>query len=647
VSAQTFEFKSEAQQLLDLMIHSLYSNKEIFLRELVSNASDALDKLRFEAITDKSLIAEGEALEIKVQADAEARTLTIDDNGVGMSRDEVVQNLGTIAHSGTKEFASRVKEASADADATESLIGQFGVGFYSAFMAATEVEVLTRRAGETQATVWRSGGGGTFEIEDGERAGHGTTITLKLRDADPDNGLQDFTQEWVVRQTVKKYSDFVTYPVQFLSTREEPKKDDEGEAVEGEFEIVTEWKMLNSMKAIWVRDPAEVTEEEYAEFYKHIGHDWEGPFERIQFRAEGTFEYRALLFVPDREPMDLFYRDAKWGLQLYVKNVLIKERSEDLLPEWLRFMRGVVDSPDLSLNVSREILQQDRRVRQIKKKIIRKTVDALAAIQKDDAERYLSFWKKYGRVLKEGITDQDHKDRVKPLLWFQSSADPEAFVSLADYVARMKDGQEAIYYITGSSRTAVERSPHLEAFLDKGYEVLYLTDPVDEIMAGQLGDFDEKPLRSVGQGQVELGSEEEKKEAEEVRKGQEEAHKDLLEALQSTLEEHVKEVRLSNRLTKSAVCLVGEQGDLTPGLQKLLEQSGQAAPSSKRILEINPEHPLLAKMQAFFAADAKDTRIADFGHLLHGQALLAEGSALPDPVAFTQRVTDLMVAVAP
>ncbi|MCA9539018.1 MAG: molecular chaperone HtpG [Myxococcales bacterium] len=641
-------FKSEARQLLDLMIHSLYSHKEIFLRELISNSSDALDKLRFEAIAQPELLDENRALGIRIHAETEPRRLIVEDNGIGMSRDEVISNLGTIAHSGTREFARRMAEAKTD-DVGESagmdaLIGQFGVGFYSCFMAADAVTVVTRRAGEETATRWYSKGDGNFEISDAERDGPGTTITLDLREADPENGLADFTKEWSIREVVKKYSDFVTYPIELLTKRTEKPTDDEGEEIEGaEEETIVEWKTVNSQKAIWTRNPSEVTAEEYAEFYKHISHDWEAPFETISFKAEGTLNYHALVFIPGRAPFDLFYRDAKYGLQLYVNRVLIKEKADDLVPDWLRFLKGVVDSPDLSLNVSREMLQSDRRVGSIRKKIVRKVVDQLKQVQTDDRDRYKSFWEKFGRVLKEGATDFESKDRVLPLLWFQSSRDADDFTSFNEYIERMPEGQEAIYYITGESRAACERSPHLEAFKAKGYEVLYLTDPVDEILVGHVTEFEGKKLRSVGKGSVELGTEDEKKEAEEARKEKQEAHASLFELLQKTLDEHVKEVRLSNRLTESPVCLVGDEWDMSPGLERLLEQSGQKTTRQKRILEINPDHAVLGRMQALFDANPEDAKLVDYAHLLHGQALIAEGSPLPDPASFARRVTELMV----
>ncbi|MEZ4463381.1 MAG: molecular chaperone HtpG [bacterium] len=646
VGVETFTFKSEARQLLDLMIHSLYSNKEIFLRELISNASDALDKLRFEALTQADLLPEATTLRVRVAADEAARTLTVEDTGIGMSRDEVVENLGTIARSGTKEFAARMSEArKAEGTDAESLIGQFGVGFYSAFMVAEEVTVVTRRAGSDAAWIWHSTGDGTFTLTEGHRDQPGTTVKLKLRAADPENGLPDFTKGWTLRRIIKKYSDFVQYPIELRQERTEVERDEEGEPVAGaEEKTVVEWQTVNSMKAIWTRNPDDVTAEEYAEFYKHISHDWEAPFETMTLKAEGTFEYRALLFVPERAPFDLFYRDQKYGLQLYVNRVLIMENCQDLVPDWLRFLRGVVDSPDLSLNVSREILQQDRHVKAIRKRLVKKVLDTFAKLQAEDADRYLTIWNTYGRVLKEGSTDADFRDRLKGLYLFASSAG-DALTTLDGYVERMKEGQDAIYYLTGESRAAVERSPHLEAFKAKGYEVLYLTEPVDEILVGHITSFKDHKLQSVGKGTVELGTEEERQAAEKAREEKTAENKDLLEQLQSTLDAWVKEVRLSTRLTTSAACLVGEEHDMSPGLERMFAQAQADVdrPRQKRILELNPDHALLGKLKVIYEENREDARLASYAKLLHGQALLAEGSSLPDPVEFGRLVADLMV----
>jgi molecular chaperone HtpG len=640
--AKTFTFKSEAKELLDLMIHSLYSNKEIFLRELISNASDAIDKRRFLSLSDGEIGLAADAYGIKITTDSEARTVTITDNGVGMNQEELVANLGTIARSGTKRFTEEM-EKQATGDDRSNLIGQFGVGFYSAFMVAEKVEVVSRKAGEDAASMWRSTGDGKFQIVSSEKAEPGTSITLHLRAVDEENGLSDFTQEWVLSAAIKKYSDFVQYPIELWTVRTEPVVDEEGKPVEGaEPETVEAWKTLNSMKAIWTRSEADVTEEEYADFYKHISHDWEAPFDKVRFRAEGMFEYEALIFLPDRQPYDLFYREQDYGLQLYVNRVLIKENSDELLPSWLRFAKGVVDSPDLSLNVSREMLQADRRVSSIRKRIAKKVTDHLAAVLNSDRERYEGFWANFGRVLKEGLADTQHADKLKPLLLVETTTSEGKLKTLDEYVAGMKDGQEEIYFMTGDSREALLSSPHLEAFREKDYEVILMFESIDEIIMGHLTTYDEKTLRSVGKGEVELGSEDERKAAEDERKAAEEDHKGLLEAIQTVLEAHVKQVRLSQRLTTSPVCLVGAENDMSPGLERILSASGQAAPVQKRIMELNSSHPIFERLQSLSLETDTET-LSDYAHLLHGQALIAEGSAVPDAADFARRVAALMV----
>jgi len=659
-NAEKFEFKSEARQLLDLMIHSLYANKDVFLRELISNASDALDKRRFEALTNPELMAGDPRLEIRVWAEPDEGTLHVADSGIGMTRQEVIENLGTIARSGTREFADALEEAKKEGADADALIGQFGVGFYSSFIAADEVTVITRKAGTDEAVGFRSTGDGSYEIFDAERDDVGTTVTLHLRPADEDDHLEDFTQEWPLRRTIKKYSDFIQYPIELKTERTEKPRDDEGEVIEdAEPETRTEWVMVNSQKAIWVRDESDVEDSEYNEFYKHISRDWTEPLDVVTTHAEGMFRYHALLFVPGRAPMDLFYRDAKWGLQLYVNRVLIMEECQELLPDYLRFVKGVVDSPDLSLNVSREVLQRDRRVTSIRKRLTKKVLDQLKEMQVDDPEQYETFWNAFGRVLKEGVvSDPRNRDRLLELLWLESSetvehdASEEAddvspkqrWTSLRGYVERMKDGQEAIYYITGDNLEALEGSPHLEAFAQRGYEVLYLTDPYDEIMLGTLNEYEDLPLKSVGKGEVDLGDEEEREEARQELEEQEKEHEGLLKFLQSQLDEHIKEVRLTRRLTSSPACLVGEEGDYSPHFKRLLERAGSPqVPDSKRILEVNPKHPLFEKMQQRFEKDESDPVLESHAHLLFGQALLAEGSPLPDPVGFSRQLTDLLV----
>ncbi len=646
---ESFEFQAETRQLLDIVIHSLYSNKEIFLRELISNASDALDRLRFEALTDADIMDAGEKLEIRLEADSGARTLTISDNGVGMSRDEVIANIGTIAKSGSRELMAKIKE-SQSADGIEQLIGQFGVGFYSALMVADKVTLLTRRTGEEKATRWESTGDGRYTLAEDHRFLRGTTITLQLKDVDTDHGIDDYTDFSTLERIVKRHSDFVAYPVQMKHQREESEKDEDGNEVEGKTTTVVEDKTLNSMKPIWTRPSSEVKEEEYAEFYKHISHDWTEPLDTLSLKAEGRIEYRALLFIPKKAPFDLYFRDQQFGLQLYVKRVLLMERCEDLLPPYLRFVRGVVDSDDLPINISREMVQQDRLIRQMRKWLTRKVLDHLKTMESADRDRYLELWGEFGRVLKEGVGfDFENKDRILPLLYFQSSADPEKLTSLHDYVQRMKSDQEEIYYLTGESRAAVESSPHLEAFKEKGYEVLYLVDPVDEFAIQGVTEFQEKQVKSVGKGTVELGSEEEKKQAEEDLKEKQETHKDLLDFLQKALDEHVKEVRLSNRLTTSPVCLVAGEHDMSPQMERLLKQTegldalGGLGGSQKRIMELNPKHEILGKLQEKFGADQEDPALDDYAHLLLGYAFLAEGSDLPDPGRFNKLVGDLMV----
>ena len=642
--AQTFQFQAEAKQLLDLMVHSVYSNKDIFLRELISNSSDALDRLRFEAVSQPELMPGDSESHIFIEADPNARTLTVRDNGVGMSREEVITLIGTIAKSGTQEFLARLQEAK-ERDVPLELIGQFGVGFYSAFMVADRVELLTRRAGTDTATRWASTGEGTYTVEEAERPEQGTTVTLHLKEADVEDALHDYTQEWKIKEIVKKYSDFVAYPIRMNVERREVDRDEEGKPVEGaEEKVVVEEQTLNSMKAIWLRDSDEVTEDEYKEFYKHISHDWTEPLETIRAEIEGTLLYRMLLFIPSRAPFDLFMREGRRGVQLYVKRVFIMDDCEALLPDYLRFVRGVVDSEDLSLNISREMLQQDRQIQRMQKGIVSKVLATLKKMRDEEAEKYGTFWREFGTVLKEGaFQDPDNRDDLLRLFLFDSTHSESEPTSLADYVARMKEDQDSIYYMAGESRAAVEASPHLEAFREKGYEVLLLTDRVDEVWTQSAFEFEGKKLQSAGKGAVDLGSEEEKKEAEEERKKQQEEHASLLECLKNKLDDHVKEVRLSTRLTSSPACLVGDQCDMSPQLEQLLRAANQDVPTVKRILEVNPRHPILERLQTIYDADREDPRLGDFAKLLHGQAVLAEGGQLPNPAEFSKLVANLMV----
>jgi molecular chaperone HtpG len=611
-NVETFQFQAEARQVLELMIHSLYTNKEIFIRELISNASDAIDRLRFEALSNPELIGEDDRYEIVIESDPKAKTLTIHDNGIGMSREEVITHIGTIAKSGTRDLLERMKESKSP-DAAASMIGQFGVGFYSAFMAADLVTLVTRRAGESQATRWESTGDGTYTIAEGNRFSRGTSITLHLRKFEEDDQVEDFTDKYVISRIVQRYSDFVTHPIRFKE--KEGKVDD---------------KPLNSMKPIWTRPRNEVTEDEYKEFYKHISHDWSEPLKSWSYRAEGRSEYQSLLFIPSQAPFDLFQQTGKFGLHLYVRRVLIMEHCEDLLPSYLRFVRGVVDSADLPLNVSRQRLQEDRHIAQIRKWLTRKVLDSFEDMLKNEAETYDKFWKNFGRVMKEGAGfDFDNKDKLLHLYLFESSNDPEKLTTFADYVSRMKPDQKSIYFLTGPSRRAVENSPHLEAFRAKGYEVLFLVDPVDEILVQWIFEFEGKHLKSVAKGLADIGDD-----RDLTAKGAELSG--LMDTLQSKLDERVRQVRLSGRLTSSPACLVVADQDMSPNLEKLMNQAKGESTKQKRIMEINPDHEIVVKMRDRLKQDAADPLLDDYANILYGYALLAEGSELDDSPKFNQ-----------
>ncbi|WP_432058089.1 molecular chaperone HtpG [Streptomyces sp. bgisy022] len=628
---ETFEFQVEARQLLQLMIHSVYSNKDVFLRELVSNASDALDKLRLAALRDEAPGADVSDLHIELEIDRDARTLTVRDNGIGMSYDEVGRLIGTIANSGTAQFLRELKEAQ-DGAGAEGLIGQFGVGFYSAFMVADEVTLLTRRAGEEKGTRWSSRGEGTYTLEAVDDAPQGTSVVLHLKPADPENQLHDYTSVWTIKEIVKRYSDFITWPVRLVGEQ-------------GEDSAVAEPETLNSMKALWARSRDEVSEDEYHELYKHISHDWRDPLETIQLQAEGTFEYQALLFVPGHAPHDLFTRDHRHGLQLYVKRVFIMDDCEALLPSYLRFVKGVVDAQDLSLNVSREILQQDRHIRMMQRRLTKKVLASVRTMMTDDAERYATFWREFGAVLKEGlVTDSDNRDAILSVCSFASTHQGEdgvGPVSLRSYVERMRDGQDAIYYITGESRQSIDNSPHMEAFRERGIEVLLLTDPVDEVWTDAVGEFDGKPLRSITKGEIDLGgSEEEKSEGE--REKQAEEYAGLLAWMREQLDEDIKEVRLSSRLTVSPACVVADANDLTPALENMYRAMGQEVPRSKRILELNPDHALVKGLNAAHRAQEDRSALVDTAELLYSLAVVAEGGRPKDPARFVRLVADRM-----
>ena len=631
MGSETHEFQAEVKQLLDLMIHSLYSHKDVFLRELISNASDALDRVRFLGLTDQSLLPD-EELAITLRVDPEARSLSVEDNGIGMSRSALREDLGTIARSGTAQFLEKLREAG-DQSLSADLIGQFGVGFYASFMVSSEISVVTRKAGEAAASLWRSSGDGAFTIEDAERAGSGTTVRLTLAPMDGDEGIAGYCDEFVLRQIVKKYSDFVSYPIRLVTLGKDLSGGDEP---------------LNSMKAIWTRADDDVSEDEHKEFYKHISHDWSDPLLHVATKIEGTFEARALLYVPSVAPFDLYHREMLHrGIQLYVKRVFIMDECRDLIPEWLRFVRGVVDAEDISLNVSREMLQRDRQIQSIRKHLVKKVLEALADLKRDDPDDYLSFWAQFGAVLKEGLLplgEQKDKERLLGLMLCASTHHESKLSALDEVVARMPEDQEVIYYLTGTARELIENSPHIEAFREKNIEVVLFTDHVDEIWLTQTPpEYEEKRWQSVGKGQVDLGSEEERAQADETHKQEEETFTGLLGCIRSAVQDDVKEVRLSRRLTSSPACLVLEEGDITPQIAEMLRQAGQTPPDVKPILELNPTHPIMAKLQTIFAENGTDPRLHDYAELLYDHALLAEGGRLKDPVAFGMRLADLML----
>jgi molecular chaperone HtpG len=626
---ETLGFQTEVKQLLHLMIHSLYSNKEIFLRELISNASDAVDKLRFEALSKPELLEGGAELKIRVSFDKDAKTVTLEDNGIGMSREEVITHLGTIAKSGTADF---MKNLSGDQKKDSHLIGQFGVGFYSAFIVADQVEVFSRRAGlaASEGVHWSSKGEGEFEVATVDKADRGTRIVLHLK-----SGEDEFADGWRLRNIIKKYSDHIALPIEL------PK---EVTAAEGEEKPEVEWETVNRASALWTRPRTEVKDEEYQEFYKHIAHDYENPLSWSHNKVEGKLEYNSLLYVPARAPFDLYQREAPRGLKLYVQRVFVMDQAESFLPLYLRFIKGVVDSNDLSLNVSREILQKDPIIDSMKSALTKRVLDMLEKLAKNEPEQYKSFWKNFGQVMKEGpAEDFANKEKIAGLLRFASTQgdDGEQIVGLADYLARAKEGQDKIYYLTGETYAQVKNSPHLEVFRKKGIEVLLLTDRIDEWLMSYLNEFDGKSFVDVARGDLDLGnldSEEDKKAAEEVAKSKE----GLVERIKTALGDAVSEVRVSHRLTDSpAILAIGEQ-DLGLQMRQILEASGQKVPDSKPIFEFNPAHPLVEKLDN----EQSEERFGDLSHILFDQAALAAGDSLKDPAAYVRRLNKLLVELS-
>ncbi len=626
---ETLGFQTEVKQLLHLMIHSLYSNKEIFLRELISNASDAADKLRFEALAKPELLEGGADLKIRVSFDKDAKTVTLEDNGIGMNREDVITHLGTIAKSGTADF---MKHLTGDQKKDSHLIGQFGVGFYSAFIVADQVEVFSRRAGTSaeEGVYWSSKGEGEFEVANIDKPERGTRIVLHLK-----SGEDEFADGWRLRNIIKKYSDHIALPIELPKEFHGEEKDKPAEP---------EWETVNRASALWTRPRTEIKDEEYQEFYKHVGHDFENPLAWSHNKVEGKLEYTSLLFVPGRAPYDLYQREAPKGLKLYVQRVFIMDQADEFLPLYLRFIKGVIDSNDLSLNVSREILQKDPVIDSMKSALTKRVLDMLDKLAKDKPDDYKSFWKQFGQVLKEGpAEDFANKEKIAGLLRFASTSDTsgEQSVSLADYLGRVKEGQDKVYYLTGESYAQVKNSPHLEVFRKKGIEVLLLTDRIDEWLMSYLTEFDGKQFVDVARGDLDLGkldSEEDKKAQEEIAKAKE----GLVERLKAALGDEVAEVRVSHRLTDSpAILAIGEQ-DLGLQMRQILEASGQKVPESKPIFEINPAHPLIEKLDA----EPDEDRFADLSHILFDQAALAAGDSLKDPAAYVQRLNRLLVELS-
>ncbi len=633
---ETLGFQTEVNQLLKLMIHSLYSNKEIFLRELVSNASDAIDKLRFEAISESKLYESDTELKISLSFDKDARTITLSDNGIGMSRDEVVENIGTIAKSGTRQFLdSLTGDQKKDANA----IGQFGVGFYSSFIIADKVSLKTRRAGTAsdQAVLWESTGEGEFSIETVDKELRGTEVTLHLKDDE-----DEFLDGTRLRTIIRKYSDHITVPIEMLKEAMPPMPNEDGEIEEDkDVEDVIEYEVVNSASALWTRSKNEISDEEYTEFYKHVGHDFEEPLARSHNQVEGKYEYTSLLFIPKRAPFDMWDRERQHGIKLYVRRVFIMDETEKLMPNYLRFVKGIIDSNDLPLNVSREILQNSKVLDNIRSGSVKKVLSLLQKMANNDKENYQTFWNEFGRVIKEGPgEDFGNRDKIAKLIRFSSTSDDkeEQEVSLDDYISRMKEGQKDIYYITADSFAAAKNSPHLEVFRKKGIEVLLLTDRVDEFLMSSLPTYEEKNIVSVARGELDLGEMEDEEEKKEQEKTQEE-YKDFLKKVADSLGDDIKEVRMTHRLTDSPACLVTGEHDMSANLERLLQQAGQDVMGHKPIFELNPEHPLIKRL----STDVDGERFDDWTRILFEQALLSEGGQLDDPATFVSRLNKMLL----
>lgn len=632
---ETHAFKTEVQQLLKLIVNSLYSNREIFLRELISNASDAIDRLRFRSQTEPDILGDDTEFKIKIVRDGIQNTLEVSDNGIGMTYDEVMENIGTIAQSGTAAFLEAIEQSKQQEVLTPELIGQFGVGFYSAFMVAEKVTLITRAAGADTAVRWESFGDGTFTIEAAEKPDRGTLIILQLKK--PGKDETDFTDEWTVRSIVGKHSDFVSYPIVMDVEKDEPIpeseqiKDKDGKPIGGTTRKVIREETLNSMKAIWARNKADVTDEEHEEFYKHISHDWQAPLARLHMKFEGTTEYTALLYIPAQAPFDLFSPDRKHGVRLYCKRVFIMDDCKELIPEYFSFVKGVVDAPDLNLNVSREILQQDRLVINIRRNLVKKVFELLKEMSGEDYEK---FYTAFGPILKIGIhTDPDNRKKIADLVRYRSTRSGEGSVSLQAYVDRMQPDQKAIYYITGDNLATLLNSPHLERLREKDIEVLLMSDPIDEWVVQSLTEYDGKPLKSAEKGDLDLDGEDAKPT---------EDYTALFGFIKASLQEKIREVKPSTRLKDSVACLSGENHDMSAYLEKILKASGQDVPDVKRVLELNVAHPVVARMREIYEADRERPELKEYCELLLDMAIIGEGGKLDNPSQFSKRVGEMM-----
>ncbi len=649
MSKETLEFQAETKQLLDLMVNSIYTNKEIFLRELISNASDAIDKLHFEALTNREILEGDEDYEIFLLPDAASHTLSISDNGIGMTREEVIENIGTIAKSGTKAFLEQMKKAKEEnQDITDKeLIGQFGVGFYSAFMVAEKVTILTRKAGTNQAVRWESTGDGSYTIEDAEKESRGTTITITLsKDFYGDGAEENFTENWKLQNLVKKYSDYVRYPIKMNFEVEETPKDDEGKPIEGAEKIKrTEIRTLNSMQPLWTKNKSDIKDEEYNEFFKNQFHEWENPMEIFHTKAEGAVEYTTLLYIPAKAPFNLYHTDYEPGVQLYSRHVFIMDKCKDLLPDYLRFIKGLVDSPDLSLNISRELLQQSRELKTIGRALEKNILKALSKMLKNDREKYEKFWAEYGKALKIGVynsmySGSDTIDKLKDLLLFMTSKEGK-LATLKEYVDRMPESQKKIYYATAKDKETIEHLPQMELLREKGIEVLYLLDPVDEFSIETLREYEGKAFHSISRGDLDLDdaeSQEVKRETEDIAK----KNNDLIKDIKETLGGKIADVKVSTRLKSSAVCLVADEQGPSLSMEQTFAEMDNPLFKAKRILEINPKHELFTRLQGIHDGGKDSQEFKDYCELLYTQALLIEGILPENPVEFANKLAKLM-----